>query len=348
MVIKNLEIGGLVRRSWIVGTLLAIPSLALFLTSGALLKAAGINPAVAEAVQGYFTGISYGLVPIFWNFSDQQLTVGLNQQIPTLLSGIAYSAMSALFGYPLALVLFGLPKLGTAGIGYGASISGIISLVALRAYFLLNSEYKKYGLYQLRHTGAFKDFLDFMKIGVPIGLQNLSEWGNLAIIALLAGLLGQEVLQAAQASFIPLSAVSVLFLALAQARTVTIADSLGTAEAALTNGDWNAYRIAHRNAKILGYVGLGISAYATLVIAALFVGTPRIIASLFIETHQPNSVHIFQMAQEMLIINGIGLLADMVRNVAGGGLRGYQDVLFVPIVSFRGLKSSRPETYAKQ
>lgn len=105
---KNLEIGGLIRRSWIIGSLLSIPSLVLLLNSGALLRASGIDADVSQAVQDYFKGISYGIVPIFWNFSDQQLTLGLNRQKVTLISGTAYSVMAAFFGYPLALGLFGL------------------------------------------------------------------------------------------------------------------------------------------------------------------------------------------------------------------------------------------------
>lgn len=169
---------------------------------------------------------------------------------------------------------------------------------------------------------------------MPIGLHNLSEWGNLAILSVLAGKLGPDVLQAAQVSIIPVSAFSVLVIALAQAAGVTIADCVGAAQAALEKGDKVSWAIAHKNAKILGYVGMGIGSYASLVAGGLFVGTPGLISSLFIDITQPGARHILEMAKMMLLINGIGLIADMLRNVAGGNLRGYQDVLFVPVISF--------------
>lgn len=342
---KAKEIGSLMRRSWVIGAGLAIPSLMVILNSGAMLKASGIEAAVAQEVQDYFTGISYGLVPIFLNFADQQLTLGLNHQKVTLISGTAYSAMAALFGYPLALGAFGLPKLGTAGMGYGATLSGIISLIGLRTYFAKNPDYAQYALYNWTRFADraelkryfTKDLMDFLRVGFPIGLQNLSEWGNLAILSMLAGQLGNDVLEATQVSIIPISAFGVLILALSQATGVSVAECLGAGKALLLKGERASYQVALKNSKTLGYAGLGIGSGVTLLIGSLFIGIPRQISSLFLNTDSSDSAaeeEILDMAETMLLINGIGLLIDTIRNVAGGGLRGYQDVNFVPIISF--------------
>jgi MATE family multidrug resistance protein len=341
---KAREIGSLMRDSWLIATGLAVPSLALMLNSGAILEQSGIAADVAKEVQDYFTGISYGLIPIYLNFCDQQLTLGLNDQKATLISGIAYSIMAAAFGYPLALGAFGLPRLGTAGMGYGASISGLISLLGLRAY-LQKEAFARYGLYAVNRCNLqaikqffVKDVKDFLKVGAPIGLQNLSEWGSLAILSLLAGQLGSDVLKATQVSIIPVSAFNVLILALAQATGVSVADCLGAAKGSLLfEGDSNTYQIALRNSKILGAASLSLGSAATLIIGALFIVLREQILSLFLgdPTLDPTADQkVKDMAENMLIINGAGIITDTVRNVAGGGLRGYQDVNFVPIVSF--------------
>lgn len=336
----------MLRRSWVIASLLVIPSATLMLTSGAMLRAAGIEDDVAQEVQNYFKGISYGLLPIFLNFCDQQMTLAVGHKQTTLVSGTAYSVMAALFGYPLALGSFGLPKSGAAGIGYGASISGLISFLALRAYFLINKEYAQYGLFQF--TGFLnkqdfiryvtKDIKQFMEMGVPIGLQNLSEWGNLAVLSMLVGQLGSDVLEATQVSIIPISAFNVLILALTQATGVCVADSFGLANGYLLAGKEDYKKIALRNSKILGYTGLAIGSVVSLLIAGLFIGIPKQISSLFLSSDNSDSSaaeeDILDLAGTMLLINGIGLIIDTIRNIAGGGLRGYEDVTFVPIVSF--------------
>jgi len=151
---------------------------------------------------------------------------------------------------------------------------------------------------------------------------------------MLLGQLGSNVLKAAQASFIPLSAYNVLILALTQASGVTLAKCLGTGIAALNKQDAHSSQVAQKNAKKLGYTAISMGGILSLIACALFVGIPEHIVSLFINANEPGSEEIQEMAVTILRINGVGLIADTVRNTAGGGLRGYKDVYFAPIVSF--------------
>lgn len=328
------EVGAIARRGWIIGGLLSIPSFILTLNANSILKASGTDSMVANTVQDYFNALSYGVIPFYLYISDQQLLLGLNKQKAIMISGIANSLMTMAFSYPLALGFMGLPSLGIAGLGYGAALSNVMSLMALRLYFSFHGDYKSYGLKKIKPLGSLQDILNYLKIGLPIGLQNLAGWGNLAVITIIAGKLGKTVLAAEQTSVIPMTAYTFLVLALAQATAVTISNHIGLSKGALQNSDHLSYRIAQANAKRIGYASLIIGGASSLIICGIFVGIPRQLSSLFIDTTEPDAEEILTLAQAMLIINGVGLVADSIRNISSANLQGYRDVIYAPLLSF--------------
>nr|MCH9690377.1 hypothetical protein [Gammaproteobacteria bacterium] len=339
---EALKVGQLVQQSWIIGTAFGIPALALLLNTGSFLKATGVDADIADAVQDYFTAISWGIFPIFWNFSDQQLTVGLEQPKVTLASGTMYSAMSAAFGYPLALGLWGLPKLGTAGIGYGASASAWLSLIGLRLYFSLNPDtYQSYGLYHFNFTGICQRLMEDLTVGVPIGVQNIAEWGNLAVLSVMSGNLGDDVLAAEQASIISISAFTVMILAFAQGVGVSISTCLGQAEAAVRAQYPHKAQTARENARLLGHMGTTMGLGIALCVCLVFLSIPKKVVSIFLDNDDDDTDDDFddtqQLAAQMLMVNGIGLLPDTMGNMYGGALRGHENVVFAPVARFVGM-----------
>lgn len=270
---------------------------------------------------------------MYWSTSDQQFAFATGRTNIPLITGGAFSALSMLLGYPLALGSFGLPELGTAGLGYGMSAAAWMSFLGLRGYFL-REEFEPYKLYSVQESGYFTNVADFLKLGLPMGAQALSEWGNLTILSTLMGLKNPQAAIAALGSFEIISAVSLISAALGQASSVKISNILGEMSVLEKKGYIKGMHVLENNLKRLANSGILTGAAVTMILSAFMFGLPNQISSFFIDPANLHDAAILSMAKVMLYTNAPGLILDTVRTIGAGALAGSKDVVFAPAISF--------------
>jgi Na+-driven multidrug efflux pump len=331
---RQKAIGRQLMQSFIFGTALGIPSIAIMVGMGPILQHVGMSPEVVSDIEGFLNGTAVGLMPIFWSTSDQQFAMGTGLKNLPMIFGTLFPVLSMAIGYPLALGLGGLPKLGTAGLGYGMSAAAWISFIALRLYFL-KPEFKPYGIYKVPFETVFKDIGELLKLGLPLGYQALTEWGNLFALSQL--LTDKDVAIAANGSFQMITAWTLVSAALGQGVSIKISNILGQMQvianepAALSSQ--NDLRVLDRNIRKVGNAGIVVGALATLLFSGAIIGGAQEIQSIFVSQDSPNYDQVMDMAKLMLIANAVGLIVDTIRNVAASGLAGSKDVMFAPTVS---------------
>jgi MATE family multidrug resistance protein len=147
------------------------------------------------------------------------------------------------------------------------------------------------------------------RVGVPIGMQLLTEVGVFAFVTVLMGRLGATATAAHQ---IALGLASFTFMAvigMGNATAVRVGRAVGA-------GDIGGPRRA-------GLIGVGLGAGYMLVCAAIFLAFPRQLAALF-----TNDPVVQDAAVVLLRIAAVFQIADGIQGVASGALRGAADTRF--------------------
>ena len=327
------QISKISKQGLLFGTLLAIPSIGLMYGAGYGLNLIGIPSDVVANTQAFFNATAFGIFPMYWFTTDQQVALGINYKNIPLIFGGLYAGLSMLIGYPLAFGAFGLPALGTTGLGVGMTAGAWISFIGLRVYFLRN-EFENYHLFALKLKGFLDEFSHMVKFGLSMGFQALTEWGNLAILSTLLGLAGPKTPIAALASIQCILAYTFATSGLGQTVSVQISNLVGRLNALQQLNQLNQVELMHivnRNIKKLGYAGITIGLIAASLACGLTIGIPKQIVGAFVTNTVDEET--MALAQAMLLVSGIGLMIDTVRNMSASALGGSKDVLFAPILS---------------
>lgn len=87
----------------------------------------------------------------------------------------------------------------------------------------------------------------------------------------------------------------------------------------------------YRNAKKLGYTGIGLGVFIAAIGLVFFISIPNLLLEAFIDSSNQEHTEIMTIGRSLLWINGVGQIADSIRNIAAGGLSGFYDVL-IPTV----------------
>jgi MATE family multidrug resistance protein len=160
-----------------------------------------------------------------------------------------------------------------------------------------------------------------LKLGIPTGLQLLSEVGAFAVAALLIGRLGAVPLAAHQIALTCASTTFMFPLGVAMASTVRIGQAVG-------RGQNDLLRAIGAGAWLVGLVVMAaftvILVTAGHAIARAFVSDPAVIA----------------IAAKLLVIAGVFQLVDGVQVVGSGLLRGLRDTkapMWITVAAYWGV-----------
>jgi MATE family multidrug resistance protein len=199
----------------------------------------------------------------------------------------------------------GLPAFGAAGAGVAFSLSvGTLAGICL------------FSCWQLRPVAAVLraesspqvkpvTVSAVLRLGVPIGLQILTEAGVFALVALLAGKLGAHVLSAHQVALALASTTYMVAVGISGATAVRVGRAVGE----------------KRSPQQAGWLGIGLGATWMLLCATCFALFPRLLVGIF--TSDPQ---VIELGVSLLRIAAFFQLFDGLQTVTLGALRGVGDV----------------------
>jgi MATE family multidrug resistance protein len=279
----------------------------------------GQAPGVVEAARTYTIIVAWSLIPAWLTATARNYLESQSRPWPAFWIMFGGVLLNVFLNWVLIFGNLGAPELGLAGAGWATLISRIVTFVAMTWFVLAAGsapiEGWKPDLGWWREQGAL------LKLGIPTGLQLLSEVGAFAVAALLIGRLGAVPLAAHQIALTCASTTFMVPLGVAMASTVRVGQALGS-------GRINLLRPIGAGAWSVGLVAMAAFSIVLITsgqaIARAFVGDPAVIA----------------IAARLLVIAGIFQLVDGVQVIGSGLLRGLRDTkapMWITLAAYWGI-----------
>ena len=292
------------------GLVVTVPIAAATLGLGSVLEWWGVEPALAEKTRLYLHARLPSIVPLMVFMACRSYLQAAHLTRPIVISTVAANLFNLaadwilIFGddgmVRLGLPEMGIPALGVAGIGWATTVAATMQMVVV-ALALRALEPGQGG----RPVRAPDRLLlgRIFKLGIPIGLQLVSEGGIFALVSVLAGVMGSRAMAAHQVA-IMLAALSFMVpLAVGMATSVQVGRAIGRAD--------------HPGTRRAGLAGIFLGGLAMIFTALMMWIFPAGLARIM--TDQPGVV---ELSAQLLIIAGAFQIFDGIQAVGSGALRG--------------------------
>ena len=282
---------------------LALPGLSVFRQPEAILLPA--KPFIAI--------LSWSLVPALVFISSKTFCEAVSRPLVPALIMYLGVALNVFLNWVLIFGNLGAPALGLVGAGWATLISRVFTMLGTLLFCV---HVTGIGYSVLLPVSLSRSTIhSLLRLGLPVGVQYLSEVGAFAFAAILMGWLGTAALAAHQIA-ITCAATTFMFpLGIAQAVGVRIGQAVGAGTEALV--------------RTIGFGGLLLSALIMLVSALVYAILGNAIANAF-----NSDSAVVALTSNLLLVAGLFQIADGVQVTAMGGLRGLADVRVPMILAF--------------
>lgn len=302
-------------------SVLAMP---LLWWSEPVLLALGQKEQTAVLAAQYLRIAGWGLFPALLVMALKSYLAALERTQIVLWITLLAAAVNAVVNYMLIFGNWGAPEMGLAGAAIASVVTQLVSLIAVLAYALwVLPEHELLKNFWRPDPEVFSRVL---RLGLPIGLTNLSETSLFAASAMMMGWLGTAPL-AAHGIAVSLAGLTfMVHLGLSNGSTIRAGNALGRKD---------PEHLA-RGAKVATVMSLAMS----LVAIAAFLLIPEQLMSLFLAEDDPQKPQILAIGVGLLVMAAMFQMVDGLQAIALGVLRGVQDTaapMLIAALSYWGL-----------
>ncbi|MCR8828008.1 MATE family efflux transporter [Pseudosulfitobacter koreensis] len=289
--------------------------LPLMLWAEPVLLMLGQSPQVARD-GGLYLGIAgWGMVPALLVMVMKSYLAALERTQIVLWITLAAAVVNALANYALVFGNWGAPELGVRGAAIASFSTQAVSLLGVVIYAL--RALPEHQIFVRLWRPDWQMLARVFRLGLPIGLTNLSEVGLFAASAVMMGWLGVVPLAAHGIAVQMAGLTFMVHMGLSNAATIRAGNAVGRRDAP---------HMA-RGARTAFVLSLAMS----LATIAVFLLWPEVLISAFIERDEPARAQIMVIGVALLAVAALFQLVDGVQVIALGLLRGVQDTS-VPMV----------------
>lgn len=311
---RHAEIGRELHQSIWVSLLLACIAIVLLRHPEPFIALAELQPAVEVKVRAYLAASSWGVPATIAMRLFFGLSSGIGRPRPVMVFNLLSLAikipLNALFMYGL----FGLPELGGAGCAVATAVDAWIMAALIWGWCLHHPDYAHLRLRQRFMLPEKHAIMEFLKLGLPIGLTFIADVTAFTFMALFIARLG-PVVSAAHQIAANLAALAFMTpLALGNATAVLVGQALGA----------NKFERARHTS----WQGIRFGMAIAMLFSLVFWFCAPWIASIY--TNDPD---VRQMAVPLIRLVALYHLGDALQAVAVNALRGYKRSV-VPMVIY--------------
>jgi MATE family multidrug resistance protein len=303
---KKSEIGAHVRQALLLGFILSIGVLALLRNVQPLLVLMDVAPQARPLTVDYLEGVSWGMPAIAIFFTLRHFSEGLSCTKPSMQISLIGLAFNCLANYVLIYGKFGFPALGGVGCGWATALTMWLMCLCMLVTVWKGKVYRAAGLFERWPLPDKQELVQLLKLGLPIGCSLFIEASIFAVIALLIGSLGADMVAAHQISLSFSSLIFMVPMSISSAISVRVGRAIGQRD--------------FRLARLAGYTGIGLTALIALFSATLTLLFPAAIVSIYTTNPQ-----VAAMATSLLLLAALFQVSDAVQVSTAGALRGYKD-----------------------
>jgi len=315
-----------VQQGLILAIALGIPLTLLLLNMEPILRGLGQSPTLVPLMAVYLKAVAWGAIPGLLVAVLRSFVAALSKPRPVMLVVMLGTVINIVANYTLMFGLFGLPRLGLAGIGYASTLSFWGMLLMLIFYILWNREMQHYPVIGNSFRFDPKLFKEVLWIGIPLGVLGLVETGMFTLTSVLVGLLGTVPLAAHQIALQTAALTFMVPMGIGLGTTVQVGQRMGQKDAL--------------GMRLAGFAGIGLGGVFMVLMAILMWLMPKTIVSLYLDVQDPANQEVVALAVRLLMVAAIFQIVDGVQVTATGALRGMQDTripMFIGIISYWGI-----------
>jgi multidrug resistance protein, MATE family len=295
----------------------------LLLLSPLILGPAGVEQGIIAPATAYIVIRTFSLIPFLLFFVLRSYLQAQSITRPMVVAAVVANIFN--LAADIVLVFGGsvlpewtgplrrIPAYGVAGAAMATVLCSIVQLLPLTEA----ARRIDVGTAVQHRRLIPAEFLQAFRIGLPLGLQLAAEVGVFALVAVLAGTLGEYELAAHQIALQLAALTFMLALGVASAGSVRVGRAIGAADA--------------RGTRLAGLTAFGAGAGVMSIGALLFLLFPRQLASLL--TDRPD---VIAAAVPLIIVAAVFQLSDGTQAAGAGVLRGAADTRFAFIANLLG------------
>ncbi|MCI0752527.1 MATE family efflux transporter [Teichococcus vastitatis] len=280
----------------------------LLWNTGALLLAAGQDPALAAEAQRYNRALLWGM-PFFYGFAVLRgFLAAMGRPAPALwVSALAIGVNAALL-YVLVAGGLGVSSMGVVGAGLSSAIANGSMLLGLALWIMRDRQLSRFRLMGRFWRADWRRIGEMVAVGLPIAGSMLLEIGIFSATALVMGWFNPTAVAAHAVALQVASACFMVPMGIGQAATARVGLAAGADDA---QAAWRA-----------GWVAIGLGGGFMALTATVLLLLPGPVAALFLA---PELGEARALAATLLMVAGVFQLSDGVQAVAAGALRGLKD-----------------------
>ncbi len=307
------EIGAVFRQTTIMAIITTIPSVGFLVAAKPVLRLMGQPDGPVNLAGEIFIPFAIGMLPQQILRGQYQILAGLTK-VPSIVVvlgsyAVVVSGLGCLMMFPF--------ELGPSGYGWAFCATSYLYAGGLMVYLGLGKDFSKYKLFT-PHLNRPDLLKKLFLLGTPTGFRVLMEEIGLTISSILAGKLGAEALDSAQAvnQYVYIGTAFIIFAASVHSAMVSQARGM------------NNFRLA----RFYGKLGYGLGLVTTGLCMPIFVGAHKPLVELFSDDSA-----VIAASQMLFLIQGGNLILDSVRNFSATSLRGFDDNTPTMLFNLAGL-----------
>jgi len=303
-----------IQRGVVLAVLLTAPSVVVLLMAGPVLALARQPPELVPLATGYIVRLVPGVLPFFLFIVFRQSLQALRRTRAIVVAIVVANVVNAALNWVL-IFGHGAPALGVLGSAWATSISRwvLLGLLLVLAWGHLSPHLRR-RVPEVRELAPLRRML---RLGLPIGIQYVLEFGAFALVALMMGWLGTREMAGHQIAINLASLTFMVPLGVGDAASVLVGHAVG-------RGDSAAARASARAALACGAAFMSCT-------GLLFLSLPGALARAY-----STDAGVVALAAALVPLAGVFQVFDGLQVVAGGILRGLGETRVAMAVNVLG------------
>jgi len=276
-----------------------------------ILLALGQEPALAQMADQYLSIAKWSFLPNLFIMVLRSYFGVVEKAHIVLATTLIAAIANGFLNYALIFGNWGAPALGIEGAAYASLISALLSMGLLLAFTNWHPALAPHAILKRFWRSDLVAFREVAKVGWPIGVSILAEFGLFAMSAIMMGWFGTVALAAHGIVMQVISIVFMVPLGLSQVATIRLG---------LAKGRKNPAEVTMAGRAVL-MVGIGFA----LATSVLLVTAASPLLSLFLDLKTADAPAILAFAIPLLVVAAGFQLVDTLQVLAAGLLRGLKD-----------------------
>ena len=302
---RRAEVGHEIHQSVWVSLVLALVAILLLRFPGPIIAISQLQPLVETKVRAYLAASAWSVPGIFALRIFFGLATGIARPRPVMLFNLLSLGIKVPLNAVFMFGLLGAPELGGPGCAVATAVDAWLMAVLAWGWCLRHPGYAQFRLRGRFAAPDRKAILEFLRLGVPIGLTFIADVTAFTFMALFIARLGPVVSGAHQIAANLAALAFMVPLALGNATAVLVGQDIGAGQRERARHTcWVAIRI-----------GMAI---AVVLSASCWFGAPHIAA---LYTTDPE---VQKVAVPLIMLVALYHLGDALQAVAVNALRGYK------------------------